>query len=1036
MRPFIKASPLMVVAILAGLFASSPRAADQTPDSDATAMERYLKLREAEDWENAAAVVREHISELESKHGERADETLHAYIMQADYQSYQDDLAEARKARDIAMTILKRATRIPELERALAFTTLATLSVEFEDYAIADDLTREAMALSVSKFQFGLPHVAERFITISEGYAEQGHLREAERAIDEARRAIDLCPDAQRVDCLDAMARVATFYWEHARQREAVELLEAAAFIAESQGEKLVGKAAMFLVLASLDHALLHDYAKAEADARRAVALAERAEGEDRGVAGQAMSILADMCISRGKWEEAETFAKKSLAIQEEAFGTDSPEACKPRKSLVDLYWDQGRYREAERLLRKSIAVLQPRVAAGEEEHFVSFVSCVELLAALLAEEERFDEADELFLVTVRLIESRYGKNSPHSYDTLRNYSSTLFERGYIEEAEKVCARAVDVLADTDYGSDRGVARTLAFLGITQLAQGKWSDASANIDKAAHKMVRHLRRNLPALSSTEQIRVLRKDYSFAATLPLMAGLLLSDEPSVREQSASWLFNSKGLAHEAMALGGNRQHGDHEADCWMDVGRVRERIPRNAMYVDFTRIEILDYKPNPRKRENNAQNARYAAWIVPPQGKHSIQVVDLGEASDIDAVIASYRDVLREVSGEKTTITSDGEAAAEKVLADAAKRLADKLLAPILAHIRASGLEAEISELIISPDGELWLVPWAAIPLDDGRYLVERYAIATVTSARDLVPDDETQPETSSPLIFADPLFDVPPEMLAEAVKATTEDNDLHDHVDERGVAVAASGLRSGGEISRMSRLPGSLDEARRVRGGIERLTKTKPKMFVQARALEERVKQARSPRILHFATHGFVLPDQPVKTERLPRTMSGIASGRAIQGLTSATGEPLEDPLLRCGLMLTGCNLPIDGRPNGVEDGCLTGKEIVGLDLRGTDLVVLSACDTGLGRVQYGEGVAGLRQAFLIAGADAVLATLWKVPDGPTADLVAGFFDYLAAGERKSFALQRAQIDLIKKRRKERGAAHPAAWAAFELTGF
>ncbi len=184
-----------------------------------------------------------------------------------------------------------------------------------------------------------------------------------------------------------------------------------------------------------------------------------------------------------------------------------------------------------------------------------------------------------------------------------------------------------------------------------------------------------------------------------------------------------------------------------------------------------------------------------------------------------------------------------------------------------------------------------------------------------------------------------------------------------------------------------------------------------------------------SSRVLHLATHGFFLSDQDFKrTNALRDSWIGNSGTRWNASLPK---DDWENPLVRCGIALAGANHAGQITNALAEDGLLTGLEASLLNLRGTELVILSACDSGTGEVKIGEGVMSLRRAFRIAGAQTVLACHCKVSDPATSQLMTEFIRRWHSGEPRAKAWREAQLSLLHLQ----GYANPYFWAAFTLTG-
>ena len=227
-------------------------------------------------------------------------------------------------------------------------------------------------------------------------------------------------------------------------------------------------------------------------------------------------------------------------------------------------------------------------------------------------------------------------------------------------------------------------------------------------------------------------------------------------------------------------------------------------------------------------------------------------------------------------------------------------------------------------------------------------------------------------------------------------------------------------------------LPQAAEEAR----AIAQLLGDDSVLRLGKEAREAALKQVVSPRVLHLATHGFFLSDQEFKQTNSVPELLGASAFRASGGFASrrSLGQPemdWENPLIRCGIALAGANHAQQITNAVAEDGLLTGLEASLLNLQGTELVILSACDTGSGEVKIGEGVMSLRRAFRIAGAESVLASHWKVSDKATGRLMTEFMRRWRSGEPRAKAWREAQLSLLHSK----DFPNPYFWAAFTLTG-
>jgi CHAT domain-containing protein len=226
-----------------------------------------------------------------------------------------------------------------------------------------------------------------------------------------------------------------------------------------------------------------------------------------------------------------------------------------------------------------------------------------------------------------------------------------------------------------------------------------------------------------------------------------------------------------------------------------------------------------------------------------------------------------------------------------------------------------------------------------------------------------------------------------------------------------------------------NRLPGTREEVTSIK---KILGEEEVELYIGKEAVEEVLRQKVAPRILHLATHGFFLSDVELNYSRDEIMSRGIS----IPLTPSGKRAPVKNPLLRSGIALAGANSALKSSGAEKSDGIVTAEKILGMRLRGTDMVVLSACETGVGEVKTGEGVFGLRRAFAQAGTKSIVMSMWSVPDKETKELMIQFYRNIQSGKiNRSRALRDAALKEMKIVKERYGHAAPLFWGGFVFMG-
>jgi CHAT domain-containing protein len=824
-------------------------------------------------------------------------------------------------------------------------------------------------------------------------YRAQGLFSQAHPLYERALAIREATPDKNHPDIAESLNNLANLYMEQGAYARAEPLYERALAVAEAalgKNHPEVAGVLNNLVNLYMKHRL---YARAEPLARRALAIQEAAFGKYHPYVAESLTTLSSLYFNQGLYARAEPFSKRALAVSETVFGKKHPMVAQSLHNLASLYTNQRLYAQAEPLYKRALAIQEAAVGQAHPDA----AEMLGNLAANFMEQGLYTRADPLLERGLAIQEAVLGKTHPDVALTLNRLARIRLAQHRLTDALPLFTRALAMserrLRQEGLGlsesrlinflhalradeerlytllreyPDNASVRRLA-LGAALLFKGRSVEEAAGISRAVYQSLGAQDRDTFERLRELRTQLAKQSLQGPGTLPLPAYQQRLDD--LAEQGDAL---EAELARRSAPLRA-RAALPSPTDI---IDRVAAALPKNSALV-----ELITYADRPLVPKPGAPKPqlRYVALILFPDA--NIRTLDLGPAEPIDRAALRLRNALA------------SRDAAFQAPAQALYQLVFQPLLPLL---------GDTHRLFLSPDGQVGLVPFTAFH-DGHRFLLDAYDFTYLTSGRDLLPRPQDKGPTGAVIVIADPDFGASPPRPRSP----------------KGDSPAWAGL------ARRAWAPAPLPGTRQEAKAIQRLL-PQAQLFLGAEATKDRLMHLATPSVLHLATHGFFLEDLPA-----PKSLRAVGQFGALGKDTLIPSDA--DPLLRSGLVFAGPPAPAPDASTPwqrtADNMLVTALELAGLNLWGTELVVLSACDTGRGDIMLGQGVYGLRRAFVAAGAETVVMSLWKVNDQTTSALMEAYYHNLLAGQGRATALREAMRSLRAVH------PHPYYWAPFIALG-